>query len=119
MNIDLLILSIEKNFQDLIGFSIHGPLGILIGMLSFSLLLLFLRHEKKDEKNFIFQAKDLSDIGDPIEANINLTRSLIEMDEFKKAKDCLDKLKIRLNLTQKQKDMVKILRQRLKEKENG
>ena len=41
------------------------------------------------------------------------------MSEFKKAKDCLYKVEKSSNLTQKQKEKAKVLRQRLKEKENG
>ena len=119
MNIDQLIYSIEKNFQDLIGFSIQGPLGVLIGLMSFSLLLVLLRYKKKDEKVFSFHPNDLTDVGDPIEANLNLTRSLIEMSEFEKAKECLDKLEIGSSLTQKQREKAQLLRQRLKEKEYG
>ena len=59
------------------------------------------------------------DVVDPIETNLNLTRSLIEMSEFKKAKDCLYKVEISSDLTQKQKEKAKVLRQRLKDKENG
>ena len=116
MKIDQLIFSIEKYFEDLIGFSIHGPLGVLIGMASFSLLIVLLRYKKKDEKGFSFHPNSLSDVGDPIEANLNLTRSLIEMGEFEKAKDCLDKVGKSSSLTLKQRDKAQSLRKRLKEK---
>ena len=119
MNIGQLILSLEKNFEDFIGISLQGPLGLLIGLSFFSLLLFFIRYEKKDKKGFNFHPDDLNDVGDPIETNLNLTRSLIEMSEFKKAKDCLYKVEKSSNLTQKQKEKAKVLRQRLKEKENG
>lgn len=119
MNIGQLLLSIENNFQDFIGFSIQGPLGLLIGLSFFSLLLFFIRYEKKDKKGFNFNPDKLNDVGDPIETNLNLTRSLIEMSEFKKAKDCLYKVEISSDLTQKQKEKAKVLRQRLKDKENG
>ena len=118
MNIDLLILGIEKSFQDFIGFSIHGPLGILIGLAFFSFLLYALRYEKKNEKDFNFQQDKIQDIGNPIETNLNLATSLIEMGEFKKAKDCLYKVEISSDLTQKQEERIRILRQKLKEKEN-
>ena len=119
MNIGQLILSLEKNFEDFIGISLQGPLGLLIGLSFFSLLLFFIRYEKKDKKGFNFHLDDLNDVGDPIETNLNLTRSLIEMSEFKKAKDCLYKVEKSSNLTQKQKEKAKVLRQRLKDKENG
>ena len=119
MNIALLIFSIEKNFQDIIGFSIQGPLGLLIGLAIFSLLLFLIRYEKKDKKDFSFQPADLVDVGDPIEANLNLSRSLIEMSEFRKAKDCLDNVEQSSDLPQIQKEKAQILRKRLKEKEHG
>ena len=116
MKIDQLIFSIEKNFQDLIGFSIHGPLGVLIGLASFSLLISLLRYKKKDGKAFSFHPNSFSDVGDPIEANLNRTRSLIEMGEFEKAKEYLDKVGISSSLTMKQRDKAQFLRKRLKEK---
>ena len=119
MNIGQLILSLEKNFEDFIGFSLQGPLGLLIGLSFFSLLLFFVRYEKKDKKGFNFHPDDLNDVGDPIETNLNLTRSLIEMSEFKKAKDCLDKVEVSSNLTQEQKEKFQFLRNRLQEKDNG
>ena len=119
MNIGQLILSLEKNFEDFIGISLQGPLGLLIGLSFFSLLLFFIRYEKKDKKGFNFHLDDLKDVGDPIETNLNLTRSLIEMSEFKKAKDCLGKVEVSSDLTQKQKEKARFLRQRLQEKDNG
>ena len=119
MNIGLLILSIEENFLDFIGSPLHGPLGILVGLTIFCLLLFFLRYEKEDKKDFNFQVDDLSDVGDPIEANLNLTRSLIEMNEFKKAKDCIEIAEKSSEITQEQKEKVLILRQKLEEKKNG
>ena len=119
MNIGQLILSLEKNFEDFIGISLQGPLGLLIGLSFFSLLLFFIRYEKKDKKGFNFHLDDLKDVGDPIETNLNLTRSLIEMSEFKKAKDCLDKVEVSSNLTQEQKEKAQFLRNRLQEKDNG
>ena len=119
MNIGLLILSIEENFLDFIGSPLHGPLGILVGLTIFCLLLFFLRYEKEDNKVFNFQVDDLSDVGDPIEANLNLTRSLIEMNEFKKAKDCIEIVEKSSEITQEQKEKALILRQKLEEKKNG
>ena len=119
MNIGQLILSIEKNFQDFIGFSLQGPLGLMIGLSFFSLLLFFIRYEKKDKKGFNFHLDDLKDVGDPIETNLNLTRSLIEMSEFKKAKDCIEIVEKSSEITQEQKEKALILRQKLEEKKNG
>ena len=119
MNIGLLILSIEENFRDFTGSPLHGPLGILVGLTIFCLLLFFLRYEKEDKKDFNFQVYNLSDVGDPIEANLNLTRSLIEMNEFKKAEDCIEIAEKSSEITQEQKEKALILRQKLEEKKNG
>ena len=119
MNIGLLILSIEENFRAFTGSPLHGPLGILVGLTIFCLLLFFLRYEKEDKKDFNFQVDNLSDVGDPIEANLNLTRSLIEMNEFKKAEDCIEIAEKSSEITQEQKEKALILRQKLEEKKNG
>jgi len=39
MNIDQLIKKIELSFESLLGLSIHGLLGIIVGLIIFSLLL--------------------------------------------------------------------------------
>tara|TARA_B100001013_G_scaffold160922_1_gene96130 strand:- start:3119 stop:3478 length:360 start_codon:yes stop_codon:yes gene_type:complete len=119
MNIGQLLLSIEENFRDFTGSPLHGPLGILVGLTIFYLLLFILRYQKEDKKNFNFSVDDLSDVGDPIEANLNLTRSLIEMNEFIKAKDCLEIVEKSSEITQEQKEKALILRQKLEEKKNG
>jgi len=92
MNIDQLIKKIELSFESLLGLSIHGLLGIIVGLIIFSLLLFLIKYERKIDRSFNFQADNLSEVGNPIEANINLARSLIEMQEIQKAKDCFEKV---------------------------
>ena len=61
MNIGQLLLGIEENFQDFTGSPLHGPLGILVGLTIFYLLLFFLRYQKEDKKNFNFYEIDGND----------------------------------------------------------
>ena len=75
MNIVQLIEKIEMGFESLSGLSIHGLLGIIVGLSTFSLLLFLIKYERKNERSFNFQADNLSEVGNPIEANINLARS--------------------------------------------
>ena len=115
MNIDLLIKNIEMNFETLTGFSFHGLVGIIVGLIVFSLLLFLIRYEKKAKETLNFKDSNLSEVGDPIEANINLARSLIEMKEIEKAKDCLSKVEFEKNLSQEQIEKIKILNDKIRE----
>ena len=119
MNIDQLIEKIEMSFESLLGLSIHGLLGIIVGLIIFSLLLFLIKYERKINRTFNFQADNLSEVGNPIEANINLARSLIEMQEIQKAKDCLNQVEAEKDLTEEQRNKIEILKGRMKEKEDG
>ena len=119
MNIDQLIKKIELSFESLSGLSIHGLLGIIVGLIIFSLLLFLIKYERKIDRSFNFQADNLSEVGNPIEANINLARSLIEMQEIQKAKDCLNQVETEKDLTVEQRNKIEILKGRMKEKEDG
>jgi len=119
MNIDQLIEKIEMSFESLLGLSIHGLLGITVGLIIFSLLLFLIKYERKIDRSFNFQADNLSEVGNPIEANINLARSLIEMQEIQKAKDCLNQVETEKDLTEEQRNKIEILKGRMKEKEDG
>ncbi len=119
MKIDQLIERMKLGFEALTGLSFEGLLGIIIGLLIFSLLIFLVRYEKKDNNNFNLKIDNLSEVGDPIEANINLARSLIEMGEIQKAKDCFNKVEKDKNLTQEQKERIITLKNRIKQKKNG
>ncbi len=112
MDTGQLIQHLEKTFENLSGASFQGLLGLVIGLLIFSFLLFLLKREKKNYSNFNFETDNLSEVGNPIEANINLARSLIEMKEIEKAKDCIRKVESEVNLTQEQKDKIKVLKQK-------
>jgi len=119
MKIDLLIENIEMNFETLTGFSFHGLVGIIAGLIIFSLLLFLIRYEKKTNETFDFKDSNLSEVGDPIEANINLARSLIEMNEIYKADECIKKVEFNEDLTLKQKEKINILKEKITENKNG
>ena len=119
MNIDLLVENIEMNFENLTGFSFHGVVGIIVGLIIFSLLLVLIRYEKKAKETFNFKDTNLSEVGDPIEANINLARSLIEMKEIDKADECIKKVDFNKDLSQEQRERINILKEKIKENKNG
>ena len=120
MTIDLFIEKIEIGFQSLTGLSIVGLLGLLLGIFFFSLLLYIINYEKKDKNMSNLPVSGLSDIGDPVEANINLARSFIEMREFEKAYDCLKKITANKgDLTPKQLERFNLLKIKIEESKNG
>ena len=115
MKIDLLIENIEMNLETLIGFSFHGLVGIIVGLMVFSLLLFLIRYEKKAKETFDFKDSNLNEVGDPIEANINLARSLIEMKEIDKADECIKKVEFNEDLSLEQREKINILKDKIKE----
>tara|TARA_B100000029_G_C17355145_1_gene880422 strand:+ start:467 stop:826 length:360 start_codon:yes stop_codon:yes gene_type:complete len=119
MKIDLLIENIEMNFETLTGFSFHGLVGIVVGLIIFSLFLFLIRYEKRTKETFDFKDSNLDEVGDPIEANINLARSLIEMKEIDKADECIKKVEFNDELSLKQREKVKILRDKITKNKNG
>ena len=107
------------NFETLTGFSFHGLVGIIVGLLVFSLLLFLIRYEKKAKETFNFKDSNLSEVGDPIEANINLARSLIEMKEIDKADECIKKVEFNKALSLEQREKINIHKDKITEKKNG
>jgi len=107
------------NFETLTGFSFHGLVGIIVGLMVFSLLLFLIRYEKKAKETFDFKDSNLNEVGDPIEANINLARSLIEMKEIDKADECIKTVEFSDDLSPEQKEKIKILKDKITENKNG
>tara|TARA_B100000029_G_scaffold304331_1_gene297208 strand:+ start:42 stop:401 length:360 start_codon:yes stop_codon:yes gene_type:complete len=118
MRTDLLIENIEMNFETFTGFSFHGLIGIIVGLIVFSLLLFLIRYEKKANETFNFKHSNLSEVGDPIEANINLARSLIEMKEIDKADKCIKTVEFTDDLSPEQREKIKILKYKITEIKN-
>ena len=72
---------IEESFFNLLGFHLSGPAGLLFGLTLFCLFIILIRKERTSGKKKS-ETSDFEDIGQPIEAKINLSRSYIEMGQF-------------------------------------
>ena len=85
---DNLLLNLETEFYFITGVYLEGVSGLLFGLLFFSLAMYLIRFERK--QNPIFNNIDIAnEIGDEKIAKINLSRSLIEMDQSDEAKRLL------------------------------
>ena len=75
-----LLLNLETEFYLFTGIDLEGISGLLLGLTIFCLFLFIIRFEKKRE--ILIHDIDLSnEIGNEKLAKINLSRSLIEMDQ--------------------------------------
>lgn len=85
---DNLLLNLETEFYFITGVYLEGVSGLLFGLLFFSLTMYLIRFERK--QNPILNNIDIAnEIGDEKIAKINLSRSLIEMDQSDEAKRLL------------------------------
>ena len=85
---DNLLLNLETEFYFITGVYLDGVSGLLFGLLFFSLAMYLIRFERK--QNPILNNIDIAnEIGDEKIAKINLSRSLIEMDQSDEAKRLL------------------------------
>ena len=82
------LLNIETEFFLFTGTYLEGFLGLLLGLTLFCLIIQTLRFEKK-KNNPKIESSNLSEVGDENLAKINLSRSLIEMDQKPEAKKLL------------------------------
>ena len=83
-----LLLNLETEFYFITGIYLEGISGLFLGLILFSIILLAIRFEKKQDP--IFSEVDISnEIGNETTAKINLSRSLIEMDQKIEAKRLL------------------------------
>ena len=86
-----LLLNLETEFYFITGMYLEGISGLFLGLILFSIILLAIRFEKKQEP--IFSEVDISnEIGNETIAKINLSRSLIEMDQKIEAKRLLEEV---------------------------
>ena len=86
-----LLLSLETEFYLFTGTDLEGISGLFIGLLIFCLFVFIIRFEKKRE--ILIHDVDLSnEIGNEKLAKINLSRSLIEMDQKDEAKRLLQEV---------------------------
>ena len=85
---DNLLLNLETEFYFITGVYLEGVSGLVFGILIFSLAIYLIRFERK--QNTVLNNIDISnEIGDEKIAKINLSRSLIEMDQSEEAKRLL------------------------------
>ncbi len=82
------LLKIETEFFFFTGTYLEGFLGLLLGLTLFCFIIQTLRFEKK-KNNPKIESSNLSEVGDENLAKINLSRSLIEMDQKPEAKKLL------------------------------
>lgn len=86
-----LLLNIETEFFFLTGTYLEGFIGLSAGLLLFSLIIQLLRLKKKKRSPNI-ESSNLSEIGDENLTKLNLSRSLIEMDQKSEAKKLLEEV---------------------------
>jgi Tfp pilus assembly protein PilF len=99
-----LLLSLETEFFFLTGVYLEGVSGLILGVIIFCLILALIRYESKKEVPNI--NVDISnEIGDERKAKINLSRSLIEMDQKDEAQKLLNQL-LEDNPSQEEKQTV-------------
>ena len=82
------LLNVETEFFFVTGTYLEGFLGLLLGLTLFCFIIQTLRFEKK-KNNPKIESSNLSEVGDENLAKINLSRSLIEMDQKPEAKKLL------------------------------
>ena len=83
-----LLLNVETEFFFVTGTYLEGFIGLILGLTLFCLIIQTLRFEKK-KNNPKIESSNLSEVGDENLAKINLSRSLIEMDQKPEAKKLL------------------------------
>ena len=99
-----LLLTLETEFFFLTGVYLEGVSGLILGVIIFCLILVLIRYEGKKEVPNI--NVDISnEIGDERKAKINLSRSLIEMDQKDEAQKLLNQL-LEDNPSQEEKQTV-------------
>ena len=78
------LLKLETEFYFLTGIYLEGVIGLFLGLILFSSVLFLFKFEKR--KDPVFSNIDVSnEIGDEKIAKINLSRSLLEMDQNEEA----------------------------------
>ena len=107
MDFYLFLNILEREFLLLTGISFPGFVGLLCGSVLFSLLLLFLRYEKKILLDT--NTDNFDDVGDPDEARINLSRSLFEMGQTARAQELLQEVLLEENLSEENKMVIQSL----------
>lgn len=101
------LLSLETEFYFITGIYLEGFSGLLFGLLFFSLTLLLIKFERK-QRPLVTDTDISNEIGNEKTAKINLSRSLIEMDQLDEAKRLLKEV-LKDNPTEKEENTIKSL----------
>ena len=101
------LLSLETEFYFITGIYFEGLSGLLFGLLFFSLTLLLIKFERK-QRPLVTDTDISNEIGNEKTAKINLSRSLIEMDQLDEAKRLLEEV-LKDNPTEKEENTIKSL----------
>ena len=101
------LLSLETEFYFITGIYLEGLSGLLFGLLFFSLTLLLIKFERK-QRPLVTDTDISNEIGNEKTAKINLSRSLIEMDQLDEAKHLLEEV-LKDNPTEKEENTIKSL----------
>ena len=108
---DNLILGIETEFYFLTGVYIEGISGLFIGLLLFISVLFLIRYEKNQDP-VLTDIDITNEIGNEKEAKINLSRSLIEMNQVDEPRRLLDEV-LNDQPTEEEKTKVHLLLSRI------
>ena len=108
---DNLLLGIETEFYFLTGVYIEGISGLFIGLLLFISVLLLIRYEKNQDP-VLTDIDITNEIGNEKEAKINLSRSLIEMNQVDEPRRLLDEV-LNDQPTEEEKTKVHLLLSRI------
>ena len=101
------LLSLETEFYFITGIYLEGFSGLLFGLLFFSLTLYLIKFERK-QRPLVTDTDISNEIGNEKTAKINLSRSLIEMDQLDEAKRLLEEV-LKDNPTEKEENTIKSL----------
>ena len=101
------LLSLETEFYFITGIYLEGLSGLLFGLLFFSLTLLLIKFKRK-QRPLVTDTDISNEIGNEKTAKINLSRSLIEMDQLDEAKRLLEEV-LKDNPTEKEENTIKSL----------
>ena len=101
------LLSLETEFYFITGIYLEGLSVLLFGLLFFSLTLLLIKFERK-QRPLVTDTDISNEIGNEKTAKINLSRSLIEMDQLDEAKRLLEEV-LKDNPTEKEENTIKSL----------
>ena len=88
---DNLLLGIETEFYFLTGVYIEGISGLIFGLLFLTIILFLMQFERKQDP-IITNIDVTNEIGNEKAAKINLSRSLIEMNQIDQAQSLLDEV---------------------------